>query len=211
MKEVYVGKRREWEESISKKEKVLDIGCWFGAKVSELKGKGISAFGMDIDKEKLKKSDKRLKLKYGDVTKNIPFSQKFDWIILGEVLEHVSNDEYAIKNISASLKNGGKLILSTPRSVPFFQFWDPAWVRWKFLGGQKHHHYTKKELFEKLKKYGLEVKEYYVIGDFIWVLDRWFNVILEYIFNAKKVHFSKESKGFCDWVILAQKNNQAKK
>ncbi|MBU2612623.1 MAG: class I SAM-dependent methyltransferase [Nanoarchaeota archaeon] len=205
MKEVFVGKRNYWENSISKGDLVLDIGCWRGAKVSELRKRGVNAFGMDIDEEKLKMSDKKLNLKQGDVTKKIPFNRKFDWVIFGEVLEHISNDELALKNISKSLKNGGKLILSTPRNVPFFEFWDPAWVRWKFLGGQRHHHYTQKELWDKMKRNGLEVKEYYVIGNFIWVLNRWINVFLQYLFRLNKISFSKELKGFCDWVILAEK------
>ncbi len=206
MKEVKIGKRKEWENSISKKELVLDIGCWTGEKVKDLKTKGIKAFGMDIDLEKLKKADKNLKLKYGDVTKKIPFKEKFDWVIFGEVLEHVSDDKKAIKNISNSLKKGGKLILTTPRSVKYFQIWDPAWFRWKFLRGQKHDHYSFGKLKNLLLENNLEINEFYILGNLRWVFSRWFTVIMNYIFKIKGNFFPrKEKKGFCDWVILAEK------
>ncbi|MBU4308448.1 MAG: class I SAM-dependent methyltransferase [Nanoarchaeota archaeon] len=207
MKEVKIESRKIWEKQISRKDSVLDIGCWSGEKLLELLPKTKNGFGMDISGSKFHLANPKIrnKLKKCDITKKVPFKQKFDWIILGEVLEHVSDDEKALKNISNSLKKGGKLILTTPRSIKFFQIWDPAWFRWKFLKGQKHHHYTKQELIKKLKKKNLLIKEYYITGNFIWVLNRWINVILEYLLRLKKVHFSKEKKGFCDWIILAEK------
>lgn len=208
MKEVKIGRRKEWEATISKKDFVLDIGCWSGRKLFELSSQTKNLFGMDIDNSKMKLAPLsiRSKLKSGDVTKKIPFKEKFDWIIFGEVLEHVSDDRAALKNISNSLKKGGKLILTTPRFVKGFQIWDPAWFRWKFLGGQRHNHYTKEDLVSKLKKEGLEIKEYYIIGDLIWVIQRWFTVFLNYVLRINKKLFSREEKkGFCDWVMLIEK------
>jgi SAM-dependent methyltransferase len=208
MKEVKIGERRKWESLISEEDSVLDIGCWSGEKVLELSKKTKNAYGMDIDSSKLKFANPKIKnkLKKGDITKKVPFSRKFDWIILGEVLEHVSDDEIALKNISKSLKGGGKLILSTPRSVKFFEFWDPAWFRWKFLNGQKHYHYTKKDLFGKLRKQDLEVKEYYIQYNISWCFFRWLNVFINYILRInKKIYPKRERKGSFDWVILAEK------
>jgi len=207
-KEVVVGKRNDWENSIGKNDFVLDIGCWSGHLMSQIGKRCKNVYGMDIDEEKIKPSPEKLKkkIKLGDVTKKIPFKNKFDWIIFGEVLEHVSDDEKALKNISDSLKKGGRLILTTPRSVRFFEIWDPAWVRWKFLGGQKHYHYKKEELFGKLKKYNLEVREYYIIGNLIWDFFRWFNVFINYGLRIKKkIYIQDERKGFFDWIILAEK------
>ena len=151
-------------------------------------------------------ADIKKRIKWGDVTKKIPFKNKFDWIIFGEVLEHVSDDDEALENIGKSLKKGGKLILSTPRSVKYFEMWDPAWFRWKFLRGQRHYHYTKEELFGKLKKNKLEVREYYIIGNLVWDFFRWFNIFLNYVLRIKKkVYIQDERKGFFDWVILAEK------
>jgi SAM-dependent methyltransferase len=208
MKEVEIDKRKIWEKGISKKDFVLDIGCWSGEKLLELSSQTKNLFGMDITDSKFHLANSKIKhrLKKGDITLQVPFKEKFDWIILGEVLEHVSDDEKALENISKALKKGGRLILTTPRSVKGFQIWDPAWFRWKFLKGQRHYHYTQEELFGKLKKYDLEVKEYYILGNFNWVIHRWFTVIMNYLFKINKNFFpKKEKKGFCDWVILAEK------
>ena len=199
--------KSDWEKKIKKNDFVLDIGCWDGKKILELNSVSKNIYGIDIDTKRFSLADKKIKkrLFYGDVTKKIPFRIKFDWIILSEVLEHVSNDSKALKNIYNSLKKGGKLILSTPNSVQFLEFWDPAWVRWKFLKGQKHYHYSKEELFGKLNKSGFIIKEYYILGNLSWVLARWINVFLRYGLKLKKQVNYPMKKGFCDLVILAEK------
>jgi len=205
MKKISVFEFNKWENSIKKKDCFLDIGCWSGKKILEL-NKKCNVFGMDIDEKKLSLADNSIKdkLKYADATKKIPFNRKFDWILLSEVAEHVDNDENLLKNISNSLKINGFLILTTPRSVKFFQIWDPAWVKWKF-GGPKHYHYKFHELKTKLSKYGLEIEKYATGGSFLWIISRWLGVFLKYILRTNKQIDWRESDGFCDIKIIARK------
>lgn len=195
--------KEDWERKIKEKDKVLDIGCFSGKKVLELSKSCENVYGMDINTKEFMPELKE-RLFFGDITKEIPLKTKFDWILLYEVLEHVSDDELALNNIYKSLKKNGKLILSTPKSVKYFEFWDPAWVRWRF-GGNKHYHYTQKELFDKLNRSGFVIKASYVMGNWRWVVIRWINVFLKYGLNSKKQIKQKSKKGFCDWIILAEK------
>ncbi|MEX0932603.1 MAG: class I SAM-dependent methyltransferase [Candidatus Pacearchaeota archaeon] len=197
---------KDFESKIKKNDSVLDIGCWSGKRVLELSKRTKKAYGVDIDPSKIKLADSGIgkNLRVGDVTKKIPFKIKFDWVILSEVLEHIEDDLKALRNISNSLKKGGKLILSTPKSIKYLEFWDPAWVRWKF-GGEMHHHYSKEELFLKINQSGLKVKECYVRGNLKWVIYRWLNVFLKYLVKSKKQLNNPMEKGFCDWAILAEK------
>jgi 2-polyprenyl-3-methyl-5-hydroxy-6-metoxy-1,4-benzoquinol methylase len=200
------GKIDFWQKDIKKGDNILDIGCWDGSRLKKLQGKS-NVFGMEIDENKINLAEPKIKkrIKLGDVTKEIPYNKKFDWIFLTEVLEHVSDDSRALANINKSLKKRGNLILTTPRSIKYFEFWDPAWVRWKFLGGQKHYHYTKEELFWKLDNNGFKIKEYYIMGNLFWVLVRWINVFFRYGLRLKKQINYKSKLGFCDWIILAKK------
>jgi len=194
---------------LKKNDDVLDIGSSTGSRLKRLQGKS-NVFGMEIDEAKINLAEPKIKkkIKLGDVTKEIPYNRKFDWVFLMEVLEHVSNDTNALSNINKSLKRKGCLILSTPKSVKYFEFWDPAWIRWKFLGGQKHHHYTKEELFEKLDDNGFRIKEYHIMGNLIWVFVRWINVCLKYLFHLEKQINYKSKLGFCSWVILSEKREE---
>jgi len=195
-----------WQKDIKEEDNVLDIGCGDGSRLKKLQGKS-NVFGMEIDGNKINLAEPKIKkrIKLGDVTKGVPYNKKFDWVFLTEVLEHVSDDSKALANINKSLKKKGNLILTTPKSIKYLEFWDPAWVRWKFLRGQKHYHYTKEELFGKLNDNGFKIKEYYIIGNFSWVLVRWTNVFLKYLLKSKKQINYKSKPGFCDWIILSEK------
>ena len=196
----------KWKQKIKVDDSFLDIGCWDGNAVLEL-NKKCDAYGSDFDKKKLNIANKKIrnKLVYCDITKNKPFNKKFDWILLSEVMEHIPQENKAMKNISDSLKIGGILILTTPRSVPFFEFWDPAWVRWKFGGKERHYHYTFDELNELLLKHNLKIKKYAINGTLWWVFARWINVFSKFILRSNKIVSFENSDGFCDWMILAEK------
>lgn len=205
MKKVSIFDFNKWKDEIKKSDFFLDIGCWDGSTLLEFKKK-CNSFGMDIDDKKLKSANLEIKdrLKKGDATKRIPFNKKFNWIYLSEVIEHVKGDSALLKNISKSMKTGGKLILTTPKSVPFFEFWDPAWVRWKF-GGQKHYHYKLKELENLLKKENLYIKKYAIRGNLKWVIKRWLNVFLKFLLKSDKKVSNQWNDGFAGWMIYAEK------
>lgn len=199
----------DWKKRIKKKEFVLDVGCWSGERVKFLLDK-CQPYGLEIDKNKLDLADKKIKnrLFLGDITRKETFKRikkKFDWIFLGEVLEHIKEDEIALKNINFLLKKNGKLVLTTPKSIPFLEFWDPAWIRWKLFGGQRHYHYTKSELSKKLEKAGFAIKEINLKGNIKWLVYRWANTFLKNILKIKKIYLCEDKDGFFDWEVLAIK------
>ncbi|MBS3073810.1 class I SAM-dependent methyltransferase [Candidatus Pacearchaeota archaeon] len=205
MKKISVSEFNKWEDQIKKSDLFLDIGCWNGGKVLNL-SKRCHAFGIDIDKQKLSLANPRIKnkLRHADATIKIPFDKKFDWIYLSEVIEHVKNDDALLKNISSSLKIGGKLILTTPKSVGFFQIWDPAWVRWKFRG-PVHRHYTLNKIRDKLLKHHINIEFYAIGGSFPWVLSRWVTVFFKYLLKSKKQFNWGKLDGFCNIKIIARR------
>jgi SAM-dependent methyltransferase len=104
---------RSEDENVTR---ILDIGCGdgsfaarfgkdaeiFGVDVSQLaidlaKGVGVSAYKADISCEKL------------------PFENGFfDVVYMGDVIEHLLNPDFAVKEASRVLKSNGVLVLSTP-------------------------------------------------------------------------------------------------
>jgi len=206
MKKIKYSEFIKWKDRIKKTDSFLDIGCWSGATVLKLNDK-CNAYGADFNKETLKLADKKIKNKlvFCDITKNKPFDKEFDWILMSEVIEHISEEDKAIENVSKSIKEGGKLILTTPKSIPFFQFYDPAWVRWKCGGKERHHHFTLEELEELLNKNGLILKEYTIAGNFRWIIIRWINVFLKFVLKSKRIIENEYSDGFIDWMIIAEK------
>lgn len=94
--------------------KVLDIGCR-DAKVLDFLGK-VDYTGIDINKELNDKLNKRgIKAITLDVSKKrLPFkSGTYDTVVTGEVIEHLANPYFALKEALRVLKKGGMLVGTT--------------------------------------------------------------------------------------------------
>ncbi len=198
----------DWKILIKPHYHLLDVGCWTGKRIRELKDL-CTVYGMDINKSRFPDAAESIrdKLKYGDVTKAIPFKKKFDFILFMEVLEHIEKEDASLSNLSNSLREGGRLVLSTPHHISFLNFWDPAWIKWKLFGGERHKHYTKDELFNKLKEHNLIVEDYGIEGGLGWLFVRWLNVFFKHVLKSKKQFITKKDKGYFDWIIIAKKKS----
>lgn len=114
-------------------EKILEAGCGPGyyLRILNCLGLEMKLYGVDIDEAALTKAREILNKKSiyrADLTKKLPFKENyFDKIILSEVLEHIPNDEKALRMVYSVLRPGGKLIITVPnKDYPFS--WDP--VNW---------------------------------------------------------------------------------
>ncbi|MBT6690049.1 class I SAM-dependent methyltransferase [archaeon] len=206
MRRVSVEELVKWKDSVRKKDLFLDVGCWSGATVLKMSER-CEAYGVDFNRETLKLADKRVadRLRYSDITKSINFDKKFNWALCSEVVEHIEEDGKALKNIAGAIKKGGHLVLTTPRSVRFFEFWDPAWVRWKFGGRERHWHYSLEELERKMSGAGFRILKVSTRGSFKWIVRRWVNVVLQYLFRNDYKVKNSWGNGFVDWVVLAER------
>ncbi len=82
--------------------------------------------------------------------------EKYDFIVFFEVLEHIKNDDQAIKQISNFLKNDGYLVLSVPAKKNL-------WDNWDILAGHVKR-YEKHELMNLLRDNGFEITQFYSYG-----------------------------------------------
>ena len=108
-------KFREVSNLISPKSKVLDIGCNNGNIRNFLEN--CEYYGIDIDKKLVNELIKnKVKAKVIDLNKDeIPFKQeKFDYILMLDVLEHIINPEKLLKDSKKLLNETGKLIITLP-------------------------------------------------------------------------------------------------
>jgi len=104
---------------------VLDIGCCGSRYKSEgwlhfnIKKYAKSVFGIDISKECIE----FLKEKGYDVevanAEDFNLNQKFDVIVAGELIEHLSNFQGFLNSVKKHLKEDGLLILTTPNMFYF--------------------------------------------------------------------------------------------
>lgn len=95
--------------------KVLDIGCNDGNIRNFLNN--CDYYGIDLDKKLISELVKKgIKAKSIDLNKQtIPFSkEKFDFILMLDVLEHIINPQKLLSESKARLNENGKLIITLP-------------------------------------------------------------------------------------------------
>ena len=98
---------------------ILDLGCGGGLTCEPLARLGASVTGVDFVDENIKIAknhaiQSQLKIRYfhNDLD-SITIKEKFDLILILEVLEHLDNWQLLIKKIKKNLKPKGKVIFST--------------------------------------------------------------------------------------------------
>ena len=99
--------------------KILDVGCGGGLICEPLARLGARVTGIDFAPNNIKaanihskKNNLEINYIYKDIEKS-KFGQKFDIILMFEVLEHLDNWKKTIKKIKKNLNTNGMIIFST--------------------------------------------------------------------------------------------------
>jgi len=112
------------------RKRILDIGCGVGTLSFYIASRGNDVKGIDISHGAIAAC--KLNAKGLGLEKNVNFQAVdflkteinggFDLILCSEVLEHLINEQLAIKKIFGNLRNGGILMVSVPsRNAPLFR------------------------------------------------------------------------------------------
>lgn len=98
------------------KNRILDIGCGDGSLIIKFK-KHCETFGVDISQNAINMAKEAgINAYQADVSsERLPFQDEYlDIIYMGDVIEHLTNPDFAIKEVTRVLKPDGFLVLSTP-------------------------------------------------------------------------------------------------
>jgi len=118
--DIDVNRRFEmFKDRINKNMKLLEVGCGYGFFIEHLKNKGYNIKGIEISNSRREYGIKELGCTIYDVNLMIEDildsqNEKYDVIFLFHVLEHLSEPEQFLKNISKMLKEEGTLIIEVP-------------------------------------------------------------------------------------------------
>lgn len=121
--------------------KVLDVGCNTGILLIPLLEKGVDIVGVDISKNDITETRKKLQEKGFSPSlalvadaKKLPFQENtFDIVLLSDILEHVSQPELVAKEAYRVIKKGGYIFVTVPNEChPVVKF---EWLR-KVLSGR---------------------------------------------------------------------------
>jgi 2-polyprenyl-3-methyl-5-hydroxy-6-metoxy-1,4-benzoquinol methylase len=96
-----------------KRGKMLDVGAGTGALSRKLKSEGFDVTACDINPSNFRSEG--IPCKTANLNKAFPFSEaEFDYIVSAEVIEHIENPWFFLRELHRITKPGGTVILSTP-------------------------------------------------------------------------------------------------
>jgi len=156
----HVGKRglvkvllKKYTNREKKELKILDVGCGTGMIMKELSVSG-EVWGLDNDPLALNFCRKRgfKNLNKGDLLQKLPYSDKsFNTILCLDVLEHLKNDRFPLKEFYRVLRPGGVLVITVPAYPRLMGRWD------KVSGHERR--YLGRDLESLLRQAGFRVEK----------------------------------------------------
>ncbi len=95
--------------------RLLDLGTGEGNLAKQAKDKGFEVIAQDADQSRFRYKGE-IEFRQGDLNnEDLPFEEKsFDCVVMLEVIEHLKNPYFVLREINRVLKAEGVLILSTP-------------------------------------------------------------------------------------------------
>jgi SAM-dependent methyltransferase len=156
--------------------RVLDVGCGDGRHILEAARRGCFAVGLDYDPDELAKARLRLRglrvdLVAADASR-LPFRDcTFDAVICTETLEHLRDDEGAMREIARTLVDGGTLLGAVPSHFTEIVYWKLSRGYWDTPGGHVRI-YRPRQLSAALRRVGLTVtgvRYVHFIDSLIWL------------------------------------------
>ncbi|MDD5111129.1 MAG: class I SAM-dependent methyltransferase [Candidatus Altiarchaeota archaeon] len=117
--------------------KVLDVGAGKGQLSKKLRSEGYDVYACDLNTEQYPYEN----CVYADLDEKLPYSrEQFDCLIAEEVIEHLENPSFTLRELNRILKIGGVLILTTPNILSIFS-------RMLFLVSGRFHHFNENTYF----------------------------------------------------------------
>jgi 2-polyprenyl-3-methyl-5-hydroxy-6-metoxy-1,4-benzoquinol methylase len=147
--------------------RILDIGCGAGALSSALRSAGAARVaGVEIDPVAAAEAKNRLDVvvEGGALDAELPFSAgEFDYLIFGDVLEHLAEPEVALRRYLDFVVPDGRVIVSVPNMRFYSVLLRLIFDRWSYTdsGVRDQTHlriFTRRSLIRMLEQAGLDVE-----------------------------------------------------
>lgn len=149
-----------WARGFAAPGSAFEIGCGDGLMLATLRDFGWQVAGSERteDAARLPRERFGLRVTVGDIS-DLPQGERFDLVVMSQVLEHLPDPAVAVASLAARLRPGGRLIIG----VPNFASWQAraSGTGWFHLDVPRHlHHFTPAGLSVLLGRHGLVVTRF---------------------------------------------------
>ena len=148
--------------------RVLEIGCACGATLREIGAQNPSArlYGVELNEKAAEIAAPYATILSMDVERLDPSQvvERFDYIVMGDVIEHLQNPWKAIENMRELLAPGGEVIASIPNVAHISTFYGLLSGRWTYedmgiLDRTHFRFFTKKEIMKLFQEAQFDIQD----------------------------------------------------
>ena len=143
--------------------RVFDIGCGTGITSQQLRRRTSWEFdGADLNLEALARCDLGMgRVLYYDILEKRPeLRERYDVIILFDVIEHIEHTAPFLDAVFFHLRPGGHVLVNVPALMPLYSAYD-------VVAGH-YRRYTPRTLAEEFESFDVTVDDQMVPGDSAW-------------------------------------------
>ncbi|MCK9387003.1 MAG: class I SAM-dependent methyltransferase [Sulfuritalea sp.] len=151
-------------------ETMLDVGCGSGVSLLEAQALGASVFGIEADPNvRLIAEALGLAIHFGSL-QDQPFpGQRFDLVVLNQVIEHLPDPDRALQLLRARLAPGGCIVLVFPNTRSLWRrLSGTRWINWHIP--YHLHHFDRTNFSRMARRCGFEVSAVRSITPNLWTL-----------------------------------------
>jgi len=164
------GTDNQGQYSVRAGQSMLDVGCGSGCSLLEARALGAKAFGIEADPNVRPIAQVLgLSIHFGNL-QDEPFpGQRFDLIVMNQVIEHLPDPDAALRQLTHRLASGGRLLLVMPNTESVWKrLFGRRWINWHVPYHQ--HHFNKKSFIEMAQSCGLKVVRTRTVTPNVWTL-----------------------------------------
>jgi len=121
LKRSRTGSHMQIVQAIRPGSRVLDLGCSQGLLARPLREKNVRVTGVDIAPESRRVAElEEYFVRDLEQPLDLPLGREFDYVVVSDVIEHLRNRTQLLREARRFLKEGGRLIISTPNIALWF-------------------------------------------------------------------------------------------
>ena len=194
-------------------ENILDIGCSSGTFLDLASQRGLSTYGIELNKAEFEFVKKKRHIVFNEVLEKVNFNTKFDVITMWDVFEHIIDGKFYLKKMRDLLTSNGLIFIQIPSSDSLAA--KILQEHCNMYDGLEHVNLYGVETIKKIAhKCGLEVLTFKTVISEIGVINNYLNYENPYLGNTankeyiqnlideKKIH--ETLQGYKLQVILRQ-------
>ncbi len=148
---------------------VLDVGCSVGMMMHFLQEEGFQPEGVELNARTAAIAEENGFKVFKDFLEKAPYPpQSFDYVFLGDIIEHVNNPRTFLQNCRKFLKKTGKIVVVTPNLDCFWSkstlwLWKLFRIPWSSVTPPHHlFQFSTDNLINLMRQEGIEpVKVWY--------------------------------------------------